>query len=333
MDTSALDLRRGPWRYRSLRHLAYWALPFLGFLILLRIFATTRTAWEVALTVFIPAPLTAYLHFYVLKRFFETRRYWIYAVLVVAIVAFSSVLTAQVHGRLVHDETSRISGLGVAILVILLSTGIHYFSRGLRQQYRVQEAEARQLQAELALLRAQLHPHFLFNTLNGLYALALDRSELMPDVVLKLSRLLRYSLDSGDRSRVPLPEEIRFLETYVELERLRLDRGADLSLEIRGAAGGHEVAPMLLAPLVENAFRHGNLGLDTDAFVRIRLDIEDDLWCFTAINSVAGRASSGRSGMGLVNVRRRLELLYPGRHRLDVRAGRDRFQAILEVRS
>lgn len=333
MENKTLGTRWNIWRYRFVRHLSFWVVPFLGFFLLVGAFETWQTALQVALTVFLPAPVTAYLHFFVLRRFFESRRYLHYAALVVVIVSLSSVLTSLAQGVLVSDETSRTSGVGVAILVILLSTGIHYFSQGMRQQYRLQEAEAKQLQAELAILRTQLHPHFLFNTLNSLYALALDRSDQMPNVVLTLSQLLRYSLDTGEHSLVPLAEEIRFIENYVALEELRLDRKANLSLEVLGSPDGHEVAPMLLAPFVENAFKHSDLGMGDDAFIMVRLVIQDDRWQLTVTNSHAGDASHERSGLGLANVRRRLELLNPDSHRLEIQDDGNRFQAVLEVRS
>ena len=316
---------------RVLRHLLYWLLPFVGFLMLVRAFETTRTAVEVAVTIFLPAPITAYLHFFVLKRFFETRRYWLYGLCVVLTLSLSSVLTSRIHDLIVRDESSSTSGLGAGLLVILLSTGLHYFSRGVRQQYRLQEAEARQLETELAMLRTQLHPHFLFNTLNGLYALALERSDRMPDVVLKLSELLRYTLDSGEKQRVPLADEIRFLENYVALERLRLDGEPDLRLEIDGNTAVHRVAPMLLAPFVENAFKHGDLGLRAEAFIHIRLVVEAGRLRLTVANSCSGGVSSERTGLGLANVRRRLDLLLPDRHRLEIQAAADRHEIVLEV--
>ncbi|MCP4573519.1 MAG: hypothetical protein GY838_14270 [bacterium] len=320
-------------RYRLVRHVAYWVVPFLGFLLLVRAFESTQTAVEVALSIFMPAPLTAYSHYFVLKRFFEKRRYWLYGGSVVVIVAVSSLLTDVVHGLVVQDATSHTSGVGTAVLVILLSTGLHYFSRGLSQQVRLQEAEARHLAAELALLRTQIHPHFLFNTLNGLYALALERSERMPSVVLQLSELLRYVLDSGERDRVPLADEIRFLENYVALERLRNDRDVDLHLEIRGTPAGREVAPMLLAPFVENAFKHGDLGLRPEALIHMRLDMEERHWRFTVANTWSGQQSPERSGIGLASVRRRLELLHPGAHSLETRSSEDRYEIELVVQS
>ncbi len=333
MEIKAVQQRQNFWQNQFVRHLFYWVLPFVGFFALVRAFETTQTAVEVAVTIFIPAPFTAYLHYFVLKRYFETRKYLAYGLAVVVIVAMSSFLTDVVHNQIVSDASSHTSGVGMATLVILLSTGLYYFNRGLRQQYRLQEAEAKQLAAELALLRTQLHPHFLFNTLNGLYALALDRSEQMPKVVLKLSELLRYSLDCGESSRVPLTDEIRFLENYVDLEKLRLEGDPDLKLEIEGSAGSHQVAPMLLAPFVENSFKHGDLGLHEGTFLHARLVIEPNSWQFTVINTHSGESSPERSGLGLNNVRRRLELLHPGSHKLDIKDDGSRFEVVLEVQS
>ena len=118
------------------------------------------------------------------------------------------------------DPDSHTSGLGIAIMFIVMSTGFRYYGRGVKQQYLLQEAEFKRVQAELAVLKSQVNPHFFFNTLNNLYALSLDKSNRVPDVILKLSELMRYVLDSSQKKTVPLEDELRFIGNFVELERI-----------------------------------------------------------------------------------------------------------------
>ncbi len=139
---------------------------------------------------------------------------------------------------------------GIAISIKLLS---YWY----QQKQQTLEAQQQRTQAELQLLKSQLHPHFLFNTLNNLYSHTIEKSAKAPDIVLKLSELLRFMVYESGSEKIPLEKELTLLRHYTELEQLRYGNRLDISLVIKGDTKGHEIAPLLLLPFLENAFKHG----------------------------------------------------------------------------
>ncbi len=183
----------------------------------------------------------------------------------------------------------------------------------------IQEGEKKRIEAELTNLRQQLNPHFLFNTLNNIYALIAISPDRAQQTVLDLSKLLRYALYENNQNFVPLQLEIDFIKNYVELMRIRLTNDIDLQTDINIATDMHKtVAPMLFISLVENSFKHG-ISVTYPSFIHIsiRENGNDELVC-TIKNSCFPKDASDTSGsgIGLENLRRRLQLLYPHQHTL-----------------
>ncbi|RZJ89054.1 MAG: hypothetical protein EOO20_12005, partial [Chryseobacterium sp.] len=181
-------------------------------------------------------------------------------------------------------------------------------------------AEQQRTNAELQLLKSQLHPHFLFNTLNNLYSHILDQSPKAPEIVLKLSALLRFMIyESSDD--ISLGKEITLIEHYVALEKLRYEDRLDLSIVISGDTSGHRIAPLLLLPFLENAFKHGASRQIDQCWISLHLSIDGNMMNFKLVNSVDNEAEPGgdkTGGLGLQNVQRRLDLLYPGGYTLQM---------------
>jgi hypothetical protein len=316
------------WKYRPVRHAVVWLGAWAAFYTMVRFAEGHVAALRITTPMMLAGPLPVYAHFAALRRLFERRRYLAYAISVVVIAAVSTVWAEFIHSLIDPDPDSHTNGLGVTVLFMTASTGFRYFSRGVGQQYRLQEAEFKQLQTEMALLRSQVDPHFMFNTLNNLYALSLDGSPRLPEMILKLSELMRYLLDSSHRRTVTLADEIRFIENYVELEKIRLDEGADVHLRVQGDPGARQVAPMLMIPFVENCFKHG-LGTGergNRARIDIVIEIADGEVRFTAENDVAVNSAGSIHGVGLLNLQRRLALLYPERHRLTIDDGAESYK-------
>lgn len=194
------------------------------------------------------------------------------------------------------------------------------------QQSIIQKITVEKLNAEINFLRAQVNPHFLFNVLNNLYALTLKKSELAPDVVLKLSEMMEYMLYDSTGEKVLLEKEISYLSSYMELERLRFSDEAAIDLNINAKLNGHEIAPLLLLPLVENAFKHG-LGKQTKSgWLRVDISLEQSTLEVTIENTKPlSVLSHHKGGIGLDNLRKRLDLLYPGRHTLQLEDKKDTF--------
>lgn len=207
-----------------------------------------------------------------------------------------------------------------------------------RQQYQYEQANqqlAREtLSTELQLLKAQVQPHFLFNTLNNIYSLTLLESEKAGEIVRKLSALLSYMFGECDKPEVALSQEIELLRNYTELEQIRYGRRLKVTLQIDGELTGIQVAPLLLIPFVENAFKHGASEQTDQANIDIQLGIKGNQLTFRITNSMASVGSEARTnkgGLGLKNVRKRLALLYPDRYNLITSADANRFMIDLTI--
>lgn len=190
--------------------------------------------------------------------------------------------------------------------------------------------------AEMQFLRAQIHPHFLFNTLNNLYGLALKKSPHTPDSILKLSGLLDFILYECNTEKIPLRKEIELIRHYIELERLRFGERLALTFEPEIPGDDLPIAPLMLLPFVENAFKHGAANTASDAvFVKIDLHVKDKTLFFQVENSKSNRPKTspdnGHKGIGLRNVEKRLALLYPGRYELEKVEGDDVFLIALKL--
>ncbi|WP_394748941.1 sensor histidine kinase [Spongiimicrobium salis] len=192
--------------------------------------------------------------------------------------------------------------------------------------------------AELKLLKAQLNPHFLFNTLNNLYGLSVIKSDKLPGLMLKLSDLLRYSLYDTKETYVSLEREIQYLENYIALEKIRLEDQAEIHVNITGAIAGNTIAPMLLIVFVENAFKHLAMGHNQESRVEVILDITGSSLSFSCTNAVDTKLNetdmeAGKSGIGLQNAKKRLVLLYPEKHQLTIVKKNDTYtvQLILDL--
>ena len=174
------------------------------------------------------------------------------------------------------------------------------------------------IEAELKLLKSQIHPHFLFNTLNNLYALTLEKSDKTPDMVLKLSSLLDYMLYECNVDRVSLQKELAYVRDYVALEKLRYGDFLDLSFEISGNSDDYQIAPLILIPFVENSFKHGASQESVSPYVHLNIWIRDGKFTLQLENSVSikkqGNQSDYTSGIGLNNVKRRLDIIYKDRY-------------------
>lgn len=186
--------------------------------------------------------------------------------------------------------------------------------------------------SELALLRSQVNPHFLFNTLNNIYSLVYRKSDDAPAAVMKLSSIMRYMLYDATTDSVPLDKEIEYLKSFIELQELRMKHADFISLQVQGNTEGRTIAPMLLIPFVENAFKHGSKTRQPGIIIRL---LTRPGWIsFEVSNYLRKTVNEGdkqASGIGLANIRRRLELLYPGKHELVITVDEEMFRINLEI--
>ncbi|MBZ0097726.1 MAG: histidine kinase, partial [Taibaiella sp.] len=191
-------------------------------------------------------------------------------------------------------------------------------------------------ESELRLLQSQLSPHFLFNTLNNLYGLSLTQHEKIPPLLLKLSDLLRYSVYDTNEAFVSLKDELGYINNYIEFEKIRLGERLVLKMDIDMPAGDNtKIAPMLLIVFIENAFKHSKNTYDKKVFVDISLKTWNDLVLFAVKNSYGKeeKTFNKNSGFGLDNVRKRLELIYPGTHKLDIKDTSGSYSVMLHLKT
>lgn len=207
-------------------------------------------------------------------------------------------------------------------LVVSFSTVLKIISDWVRHSRERQELQRRTMQSELRFLKSQINPHFLFNTLNNLYALTLKKDDSAPEIVIKLSEMMRYMLYECNEKRVLLQKEINYIKNYLDLEALRQGKNVSIEFEVNGRVTDQQIAPLMFIPFLENSFKHGLNHLITEGFVKIIMNVDDQEVNFYIENSKADRIATptrGKSGgIGLVNVRRRLDLLYPDQYDLSV---------------
>lgn len=218
------------------------------------------------------------------------------------------VLEVAIESRLLYNF------LGLQILAVLFGLALKIARDSVVRKSREREAE-------LQLLKAQLNPHFLFNTLNNLYGLSVIKSDKLPELMLQLSQMLRYSLYETKEQFVNLDKEIAYLTNYVALEKIRLESSSEVTLELRGDYRQFKIAPMLLIVFVENAFKYLGETSENRSFVTIAMETTGNQLHFSCTNSynpsaVAAQMSQNSGGIGLENAKKRLALLYPDAHQL-----------------
>jgi two-component system sensor histidine kinase AlgZ len=192
------------------------------------------------------------------------------------------------------------------------------------------------LEAELSALKAQVHPHFLFNTLNNLYALSLDQSPKSPQLILGLSDILRYMLYECNADEVLLEKEVFMMQQYVKLEKLRYEDRIDINFTITGNLKNMLIAPLIILPFIENAFKHGTSEKTGQVWINIDINIKDNHFKLKVANNNPERRPdhdeiSGRGHIGLKNVMKRLDLLYPATSKLRIRNEDEAFLIILDM--
>lgn len=178
--------------------------------------------------------------------------------------------------------------------------------------------ERENLSAELELLKSQLHPHFMFNTLNSIYSMALLNSQNTADAIHKLSNLMRYMIAESHKPIISLEQEIHIIKTYIELEKGRLGSKLDHTINIQGQLSDQTIAPLLLLPFVENSFKHGAYAAEDQAWMSLDITLKENQFRFKLVNGKNHSAFPPPSGIGLVNVKKRLNLLYPQAHDLRI---------------
>jgi sensor histidine kinase YesM len=284
-----------------------------------------------------------YIHiYYLIPRYLISRKYiqfftgLVISVAVCTVYSWAIELTLSANARFEGVTMSTGRAILPFIHVAGIAISINLLNYWYRQKQKTTEAQNEKMVAELDLLKSQIHPHFLFNTLNNLYSFTLEKSEKAPEIILKLSNLLRFMIYESDIAYISLQKEISILQQYIDLEQLRYGDRLDISFTINGDLNKKRVAPLLLLPFLENVFKHGISQQTEHCWISFDLRLSSSHIYLKLINSKENDEASGFtqfSGIGLQNVRRRLELLYPGRHKLETLAMEEVFIVNLSLQA
>lgn len=238
----------------------------------------------------------------------------------------------HLHKKMKHIEQKRANFMGVLLLIIFsLSTGYRYAMQMYSYEKKMKEFETAHIASELQLLKSQINPHFLFNTLNSIYSLSIKKSEDTPKAILQLSEMLRYITYDTTEQFVPLQKEITYIQNYIALQKMRVSTESNISFTVSGNAANHFIAPMLLLPFIENACKHG-ISAQGNLQVKSHIIIKQEYIDFTVQNTIYNTIKNDENkGIGIENVQRRLQALYPQRHTFQTKQTTDTYSINLVI--
>ncbi len=335
-------------QYYILSHIGAWLIMILPTYFLM--FGSFDEMSHDRLVVFISNVMFTVLNFYLffsilIPQFYDKKKASVLVFLTLIFLVLYPLLQYEIFSYL-HDNTNikwkRIRYkdyfLSQAYTSTVLYTGVAYLAyftiKWMREKQNRSELITQNQASELALLRSQINPHFLFNTLNNIYSLVLRKSDVAPEAMMKLSEIMRYMLYETNTDKVPLEKEVKYLESYIELLSLRMKQKGFIKFDVQGTINNQEIAPMLLVPFVENAFKHSNKKVKSPG-IKISLEVFDEYLSFSVINNKKTDLPhdvSESGGIGLQNIRRRLNLLYASKHKLDINEDGDTYHIVLIIR-
>ncbi|WKN43188.1 sensor histidine kinase [Tunicatimonas pelagia] len=281
--------------------------------------------------------------------FLKRRKYWQYVLCIVTIIviyhsfiqllspvgARSLIITSQANESIEIPMNTFAPVISFFLMTLTLGTTFEMLLDWERQGKVIEKTEKEKLSAELSFLKSQINPHFFFNTLNSIYALAATDTEMTQRAILLLSNLMRYILYESNVDRITLSKEIQFLRDYIDLQKLRYVKtnGKEVKFEHRGSTNAFKIEPLLLVTFVENAFKHSH-SYETKSVIDVTLETKDQSELIFRVSNTVGDFSEQLekdAGIGLENVKRRLELLYPGRHQLAIDKINGYFNVVLTL--
>lgn len=329
------------------QHGFFWLLSFR---VLLEIFSSSSEIMKIdylytlvfSITIIIPVYLNLQL---ALPVFFNRRKYLFYFLSVMGLIAFFSLFNQFAFNHLVDlifpgyyfisyyelTDIARFLFVFMGLTTLLKLSGSWFALMEAREKI-ISEQKLR-IENELSALKAQVNPHFMFNSLNNIYSLSLKDSARTPEAILKLGDILRYVIYEARDNLVPLEKEIKLIRDYIDLQRLRVRR-ADISFDYPEEVGEVEIVPLLFLPLVENAFKHGIKAEAGEGFLHVKLSVSGKELSFSCMNNKPSevKKKEEEGGTGIENVRRRLELTYPGKHGFFIEEKGKSFNIVLNLK-
>ena len=334
---------------RILAHVIFWVAYLLFFVFQYTFFIDSYQSWQwsisLAITIW-PDIFAAYFtNYFLFPKFLFKRKYVSFAFgfisSAVLFVLLQRFLILYVDMPIIFPDEAKQSAFWdfnpfytvINIYsVVAVFTAIKLFKYYYKAQNQKDELEKQNKSSELALLKSQVNPHFLFNTLNNIDSLVVTNQEKASDAIIKLSDIMRYMLYDAMVDKVLLEKEINYIQSYIALQKLRIKHSDIIHFNVSGLCSGIRIAPMLFIPFVENAFKHGKK--TEKASINISLDCLPGVLLFIVSNQYIDKADHQKDktkGIGLVNVKRRLELLYPEKYQLDIKEDGGIYEVKLQI--
>jgi two-component system, LytTR family, sensor kinase len=332
---------------RILQHVLFWVFHLVFYAILWGSFADNYQQTFLEESIYLPVKIafTYFTLYYLLPSFLLPGKYVSFFVwlLISSFVAgiLQRYIAFNIDYPIYYPEAlsdsffylPKIMKMFVSIYpVTFFAVAIKLLKYWYANQHAQQVLTQEKLRAELNFLKTQIHPHFLFNTLNNLYALTLKKSDRAPETVLKLSELINYMLYECTSDEVQLAKEIKFIRNYIDIEKMRYGDKLDVDLRVSGEVNERKIAPLILLPFVENCFKHGASEELQQSWVKITVDLQPRITIVKVENNKSTEnGHSKKEGIGIQNVKRRLDLLYPGQHEIKIISGEETFLVILTI--
>lgn len=308
-------------------------------------YATPSIAFRITAIKVVDLALLVYITNYILiPGLLYKRKFILFGFLFITMIVASSLLKMTIIGRITHNPLllnltgnlkDRIyDNIIPHFFLVIAGAAIKFMLDQINLQKKMAELAKEKAEAELSFLKSQINPHFLFNTLNSIY-FSIDRSnENARDILHRFSEMLRYQLYEANGKKIPIEKELDYLEDYVALQKLRKDENYSVEFYCDHGIKGFSIEPLLLIPFVENAFKHISNKTGKINFIRININRENGLLKFSIENSKEKEYVNDhiKGGIGLVNVKRRLELLYPGNYTLDIKETDDIYRVDFELK-
>ncbi len=278
------------------------------------------------LSLLLPFMVITYIGFWIKAHFFDKRKYLTYFLLL-ALLIICGVLYFKIE---TFSDNPIFQDFVNVTFIVFTTLGLQYLKRGIVNQYQVQELKARTAETELNALKTQINPHFLFNTLNNIYGTNQIDPKKGSEMILELADVMRYHFEYAKKNQVRIKDEVQLLNAYIKLEQLRLTDNCDLKVILDPINESALIAPLLLLPFVENAFKHGTHPAKS-CFIDIRLKHISNKLNFYIRNSVIENRKVIKTNIGLENTKKRLSLIYPNKHTLTIKEENNVFVVQLTI--
>lgn len=332
-------------------HIIFWIWHFITRLMMVGYFNSFHSYELNTQLIILPVriALTYFTVYVIIYRYLFNKKYgsvliWWLASFLTAIVAQRIIYFYILYPYSIYPQMNDVVFLSFKIFlkqliwiypVVILSAGYVILKKWYEEQRLSYVLAKEKLATELKYLKAQIHPHFLFNTINNIYSLALERSEKTAPLLLKLSDLLSFMIYESSAEKISLTKEINLIEDYIELEKIRYGERLAIQFDKRGDYGNLLITPLIFLPLVENSFKHGASESIGNAWIKINLSVEKNSLIFTVENSKKDctRVSKeiNEEGIGIKNLKKRLELMYKDKFKFDTVNGENSFLAVLKI--